>query len=144
MSPVSSGRAMTTLSALTAGGRRVDEATWRSASEELRQERLTLLGLWGERAAVHMALLDESVGEFTVLSLDCPAGRFPSISAVHPPALRLERAIRDLFGLEPDGAPDLRPWLDHGKWGVSQPLGTPRPRGDGAVVYDFLPTIGES
>ena len=49
-----------------------------------------------------------------VLSLDCPDGRFPSIGRLHPPAIRLERAIRDLFGIErrrvhADHAPVARP-----------------------------------
>jgi Ni,Fe-hydrogenase III large subunit len=55
---------------------------------------------------------------------------------VHPPAIRLERAIRDLFGLEPEGAPDTRAWLDHGKWGVS--------RDHARAPYVFLPAEGES
>jgi Ni,Fe-hydrogenase III large subunit len=133
---------MTTLSELKGMERQVE--AWRLAAEELRQGRLTLLGLWGERGAVHMALLDESAGDFAVLRLDCPAGRFPSIAAVHPPALRLERAIRDLSGLEAEGAPDTRPWLDHGKWGLSQPLGAQKPAGDAARPYDFLPATGDS
>ena len=135
---------MTTLSELIAKGRPVDIGTWQLAAEELRQGRLTLLGLWGERNAVHIALLDEAADDFAVLSLDCPGGRYPSIAAVHPPALRLERVIRDLFGLESDGAPDTRPWLDHGRWGVSQPLGAPQPRADVAGPYAFLPATGES
>src|SRR5258707_6154801 len=100
----------------------VDAAGWRLAADALRDGRVTLLGLWGDRAAVHMALLDEAAGDFGVLSLDCAAGRFPSIGAVHPPAIRLERAIRDLFGFEPEGAPDLRPWLDHRPSDLVHPL----------------------
>ncbi len=123
----------------------VDAAGWRLAADALRDGRVTLLGLWGDRAAVHMALLDESAGNFGVLSLDCPAGRFPSIGAVHPPAIRLERAIRDLFGLEPEGAPDARPWLDHGRWDLAHPLDrSPRPRHREAAPYVFLPAEGES
>ena len=53
-------------------------------------------------------------------------GRFPSVGALHPPAIRLERAIRDLYGLEPVGLPDARPWLDHGFWDVQHPLGDAR------------------
>ena len=123
----------------------VDAAGWRLAADALRDGRVTLLGLWGDRAAVHMALLDESAGDFAVLSLDCAAGRFPSIGAVHPPAIRLERAIRDLFGLEPEGAPDARPWLDHGRWGLAHPLDpSPQPRHGEAAPYVFLPAEGES
>jgi Ni,Fe-hydrogenase III large subunit len=121
----------------------IDSQTWRLAAEQLHRGHTTLLGLWGEPAAVHMAVLEETSGDIAVLSLDCPRGRFPSVGALHPPAIRLERAIRDLFGLEPEGAPDLRPWLDHGRWGLSQPLaGTPRE--PHASPYEFLPAVGES
>jgi len=122
----------------------VDGETWRLAAEEPRDGRLTLLGLWGERDAVHMALLDEMSGDLAVMSVDCPACRFPSVAAVHSPAIRLERAIRDLFGLEPEGALDTRPWLDHGRWGLSQPLGRAEPCDAHALPYTFLPAEGES
>jgi Ni,Fe-hydrogenase III large subunit len=122
----------------------VDAETWQFAARELREGCLTLLGLWGDRGAVHMALLDELSGDIAVMSFNCPARRFPSVAAVHPPAIRLERAIRDLFGLEPEGAPDLRPWLDHGCWGLSQPLGRAEPRAAEAFSYAFLPAEGES
>jgi Ni,Fe-hydrogenase III large subunit len=62
----------------------------------------------------------------------------------HAPAIRLERAIRDLYGLEADGLADTRPWLDHGRWGVRQPLGAATPRDEPAPPYTFLPTEGES
>ena len=91
-----------------------------------------------------MALLEESASDIAVISFDCPARRFPSVAAIHPPAIRLERAIRDLFGLEPEGAPDIRPWLDHGCWGLSQPLGRAEPRDADALPYAFLPAEGES
>jgi len=123
----------------------VDVAGWRLAGAALRDGRATLLGLWGDRAAVHMALLDESAGDFGVLSLDCATGRFPSIGAVHPPAIRLERAIRDLLGLEPEGAPDTRPWLDHGRWDLAHPLDrAPQPRHGEPAPYVFLAAEGES
>ncbi len=123
----------------------VDAKGWRLAADALHDGRVTLLGLWGDAAAVHMALLDEAAGDFAVLSLDCAAGRFPSIGAVHPPAIRLERAIRDLFGLEPAGAPDARPWLDHGRWGVAHPLHrAPEPRRGDSAPYIFLPAEGEN
>jgi Ni,Fe-hydrogenase III large subunit len=76
--------------------------------------------MWGETDAVHMALESGSIG---VLTLACPDKRFPSVASVHPPALRLERSIHDLYGLVPEGCPDQRGWLDHGRWGVRHPLG---------------------
>src|SRR5205823_9771635 len=47
----------------------------------------------------------------SVLSL--PGERFPSVGRWHAPAIRLERTMRDLHGLQPDGAPDTRQWLRH-------------------------------
>jgi Ni,Fe-hydrogenase III large subunit len=104
--------------------------------------RLTLLGLWGEPASVHMALLDEPAREIGVLSLDCPNGAFPSVGAHHPPAIRLERTITDLFGHVARGAPDPRPWLDHGRWSVRAPLGQSHPNVP-IPPYAFLPAEGE-
>ncbi|MGO7428512.1 NADH-quinone oxidoreductase subunit C, partial [Rhizobium ruizarguesonis] len=98
-------------------------AVWESATLELAKGRLTLLGLWGEKHAVHMALLDESAGSIAVISLEGLADGYPSVARHHPPALRLERAIRDLTGLEPQDLPDIRPWLDHGRWDLRHPLG---------------------
>ncbi|HJW42087.1 MAG TPA: hypothetical protein VJ476_12775 [Rhizomicrobium sp.] len=114
----------------------VNAKTWTLAAQALGQGRLTLLGLWGEESAVHMALLDETAGDLAVLSLDCKSGRFSSVGAVHAPAIRLERAIRDLYHLEPTGAPDTRPWLDHGQW--------PGERKRAATDYAFLPATGEN
>jgi Ni,Fe-hydrogenase III large subunit len=114
----------------------VDAATWKRAAQALGRGRLVLLGLWGDKSAVHMALLDEAAGDFAVLSLDCKSGRFPSVGAAHPPAIRLERSIRDLYGLDAEGAPDTRPWLDHGQW-----PGRPK---RAATDYAFLPAEGEN
>ena len=122
----------------------VGPAVWNRAVGALAEGRWTLLGLWGEADAVHMALRDEQAGDIGVASLACPDGRYPSVGQHHPPALRPERALRDLFGLEPEGLPDARPWLDHGRWDVRHPLGASRPALSPAPPYVFLPTEGES
>src|SRR5436189_69575 len=96
---------------------------WRGAAAQLAAQNLALLGLWGDKDTVHMALHDEAAGEMAVVSLQCPNRQFPSVALIHPPALHLEAAIRDLFGLQPSESPDPRPWLDHGRWGVRHPLG---------------------
>jgi Ni,Fe-hydrogenase III large subunit/Ni,Fe-hydrogenase III component G len=123
---------------------RVSEAGWRAAVDQLAHGRLVLLGLFGEPHMAHMALLDEASGEIAVLSLACPDARFPSVARHHPPAIRLERTIYDLFGLEAEGALDERPWLDHGVWGVQSPLGARPRRPAAADPYVFLPVEGES
>jgi Ni,Fe-hydrogenase III large subunit len=129
----------------------VDDVTWQTAGEQLATGQWSLLGLWAEPDTVHAALSEADT--FAVVSLACD-GRFPSLGRAHAPAQRLERTIRDLFGLVPDGLPDARPWLDHGRWGVRAPLGKNRERssllqgGVGAssardLSYPFLPAEGE-
>ena len=99
---------------------------WERAAARLQSGELALLGLWGEPTQVHMAVIEVATNACAVLSIECDGNRFPSVARLHPPAIRPERAIRDLVGLEPVGLPDTRPWLRHGG------------------AYAFLPTEGES
>ena len=122
----------------------VNEEGWRFATGQLSAGHWTLLGLWGDAPAVHMAVLDERQREIAVITIQCPGGRFPSVGALHPPAIRLERALRDLYGIEPVGLPDVRPWLDLGFWDVQHPLGERRAAPPTRAPYAFLPTEGES
>jgi Ni,Fe-hydrogenase III large subunit len=123
----------------------IDAELWSFAADQVADGHWALLALWADgHAAVHMALLDEQAGKVGVVSLDCIEGRYPSVAQKHPPALRLERAICDLFGLQADGLPDTRPWLDHGCWGVTHPLGAARNVQPRAGDYEFLPAEGES
>ncbi|ANT49975.1 NADH-quinone oxidoreductase subunit C [Mesorhizobium amorphae] len=116
---------------------------WNLAVEQLAEGRWSLLGLWGEPETVHMALLDAARG-IGVISLKSPGGRYPSVGRRHPPALRLERAAADLFGLLPQGLPDTRRWLDHSHWGVSHPLATRPQPPVAASSYRFLAAEGDS
>ena len=89
------GRGRVRWSAKTAGSRR---------SSLLQAGQCTLLGLWGEQQFVHVALIDADGREPGILSLPCEEQRFPSIGRLHAPAIRLERSLRDLSGLEPVGS----------------------------------------
>jgi Ni,Fe-hydrogenase III large subunit len=120
----------------------VTDDGWRQAIDHLAAGRCTLLGLWGDAGDVHMALLAETFDDIAVLSYTCKNGQYPSVAARHPPAIRLERAIRDLYGLDAAGAPDTRGWLDLGFWDVRQPLGKKKPARERAP-YVFLPAEGE-
>jgi Ni,Fe-hydrogenase III large subunit len=142
---------MTPLASLIAKGRRVrehqpwpraivDAKIWALAVSELANGTLSLFGLWGEERSVHMALLEENT--IGVLSLECAGGTFPSVGQLHAPAIRLERSIRDLYGLVPEHAPDTRPWLDHGRWNVNSSLGQAGLALKSAG-YAFLPVEGE-
>jgi Ni,Fe-hydrogenase III large subunit len=145
---------MTLLAELVAGARVVGDhrpwrrvvvgvEAWRTVTDRLVAGSVSLLSLWGEPGCVHMAVSDAESADPIVLSLECPDGRYPSVGARHAPAIRLERALFDLYGLEPNGALDRRPWLDHGRWGVRQPLGKDHPA-DTGEAYCFLPAEGES
>jgi Ni,Fe-hydrogenase III large subunit len=105
---------------------------WEQACDRIATGGATLLSLWGERHGnntrrVHLALLEnDAIGH---LALDCPELRYPSLGRRHPPAIRLERAARVLYELQPVGLPDTREWLDHG----ADP-----------TAYRFLPVEGDN
>jgi Ni,Fe-hydrogenase III large subunit len=117
---------------------------WEEAARRLHSGEWALLGLWGERDFAHLAAMERGSGDRGVVTYACEDGRFPSVGRLHPPAIRLERAIRDLVGLEPEGLPDARPWLDHGRWGRRHPLGQVREGAATPDAYVFLPAEGES
>jgi Ni,Fe-hydrogenase III large subunit len=121
----------------------VSTEDWRRAAGELEHGRAVLLGLWGDAGAVHMALVAEAPPEIVVVTCECPEGRYPSVGALHPPAIRLERAIRSLYGLEAEGLPDARAWLDLGFWDTARPLGDASAAPRDKPSYAFLPVEGE-
>src|ERR1700730_18577946 len=121
----------------------VDTFVWQFAAGELAQGRWSLLDLWAEPAGVHMAMMYGQTAEIAPASLDCPDHDYPSVGLHHPPALRLERAIHDLFVLTASGLPDPRPWLDHDWWGVGCPLGNRVYGLSKTSPYRFLPAEGD-
>lgn len=121
----------------------VDADTWSDLAGECADGRWTLAGLWGDKGAVHMALLGGGQHELAVATLPCPKGYFPSVARHHAPAHRLERAISDLLGLKPVGALDDRPWFDHGRWLARHPLGKRSETLGLGESYVFLTAEGE-
>lgn len=121
----------------------VDARVWRKAIEALALGRLSLVGLWADVGIVHMGLREAGSSAMAVLSLACARGRYPSVGARHAPAIRLERAIFDLWGLEAEGALDRRPWLDHGRWPVRPPSAASK-AGRAPGPYAFLTAEGDS
>ena len=120
----------------------VSDEGWHQAIDQLAAGHCGLLGLWGDAPYVHMALLGADFSDIAVLSYNSKDGQYPSVAARHPPAIRLERAIRDLYGLEAVDAPDARSWLDLGFWNVRHPLGKRGPARK-PKPYAFLPAQGE-
>jgi Ni,Fe-hydrogenase III large subunit len=120
----------------------VDADVWRQAVLGIAAGEATLLSLWSDGDCVHLALVAEATAKVLVVGLPCPDRRFPSVGATHPPALRLERTIADLYGLDPVASPDQRRWLDHGRWGVRRPLGAQSPDPAAGDAYTFNPAEG--
>jgi Ni,Fe-hydrogenase III large subunit len=121
----------------------IDEADWLTIAQELGAGGGDLLGLWGEKEHVHLALRVAGAAAPCVVSLRIKSAGFPSVGRYHAPAIRLERAVHDLYGHAPLGIEDRRRWLDHGAWGQRAPLGegATSMRRDPAA-YDFLPALG--
>ena len=122
--------------------RHVDFTAWRAAAEALGRGEGELLALFGDDNCVHMVVRDPVTGGVERMMVVTSNGRYPSVGAHHTPAIRLERTIRDLFGYDPEGLPDTRPWLDHGAFEISAPLaakGAARKQS----TYEFLTSEGE-
>lgn len=103
-----------------------------------------LMSLWADPGQVHAALWLEAEATLMLASCPAPDGRYPALSPARPGAVRFERMIRDLWGHVAEGAVDLRPWLDHGRWPNAAPLSA-KP---GPVAYpvpqpEFLAVEGE-
>jgi Ni,Fe-hydrogenase III large subunit/Ni,Fe-hydrogenase III component G len=125
--------------------REVDKKTWTDCVEALGRGEGELFALFADNERVHMALRGAGEDSARILSIKTENGHYPSVGACHAPAIRLERAIRDLFGDVPQGLGDERPWLDHGKWQITTPLAGKRKlaRETHDTGYRFLPSEGE-
>ena len=82
-----------------------------------------LAALWGtderERGA-GFALQAAFVVEASLVWMEVPLAAdrpcYPNLADIYPCANRMQRALRDLLGIEAEGAIDARPWLRHGAW----------------------------
>jgi Ni,Fe-hydrogenase III large subunit len=131
------------------GLRRVelDAAHWRDFAHDSAASGGRLLALWGTAApAVHMIVLLQD-GAVLASASDDPTGRpFPGIEDVYPAASRMQRAMRDMVGIETTD-PDDRPWLRHAAWaadawplaGRDGPAAVPQPVDD----YRFVRVEGD-
>jgi Ni,Fe-hydrogenase III large subunit len=122
---------------------RVDAGRWLGLRDALVHGRFDLLAEFAEPGEVHAVLFDPESLVLAVASLPCPEARFPALGAVHLPAVRFERTIRELAGLEPEGLADTRNWLDHGKWPLSRPLAATPSEPRAGFDHPFLPVEGE-
>lgn len=100
---------------------RLSEADWAELAARLHADPLPLLSLWSDGEAVH-ALFLEQPDRPLLASVAVEARRYLALSPARPLVAVCERIVRDLWGVEAMDARDLRPWLDHGRWGCTAPL----------------------
>lgn len=121
----------------------VNATDWRSLSLGCAEGRHDLSALWYDDGLIRMALSDPWLKVRAIVSYATRHGTYLSVGARHAPAIRLERAMRDLYGVHPDGLPDARFWLDHGAWPSPPPKRQPISGADPTRPYVFLPVHGE-
>ena len=98
----------------------------------------------GRGGAVHMALATKPRPTSPSSASTARKGTSPRSARTHPPAIRLERTIRDLFGLEPMARPTGGPGSTTAA-GASAIRSARRARQrPAATTYAFLPAEGES
>ncbi|GBQ90248.1 NADH-ubiquinone oxidoreductase 49kDa subunit [Gluconacetobacter johannae DSM 13595] len=101
---------------------RLDEDGWRGLVDALRDDPLPFVGLWSDGRDVHALFLDGGAHPL-VASVAPETGRYLGLSSVRPAASLPERCLHDLWGIAAMDARDVRPWLDHGVWTSTWPLG---------------------
>ena len=124
----------------------IDERAWKELIHQLSVSDWSLLGIWGDGSEVHAAFRDDEADPeaVAIATLHCPERKFPSLSEVRLGAIRLERTLRDLWGITPVGLKDDRPWLDHGR-APTAPLSLHKgPKPERPHAYQFLPVEGEA
>jgi Ni,Fe-hydrogenase III large subunit len=77
-----------------------------------------LVSVWGffEQGLFLLFSSYFSAGRLIVGRLSLSGGDLPSITSFFPGASRMERALKDLWGVSFSGSHDHRRWLDHGLW----------------------------
>ena len=111
-----------------------------------------LAALWGtdERDrgrgyALHLLLATPEAMLWLRSALPAERPQYPDLSPIFPPAARLQRAARDLLGIDAEAA-DRRPWLRHAAWAQSEhPLRRDAAAefAPGANDYAFVSVIGD-
>jgi Ni,Fe-hydrogenase III large subunit/Ni,Fe-hydrogenase III component G len=133
----------------------VTAGEWESSALSIAENHGRVITLWGSEKRkgkyVISAVYEINDGQLLRLDLPLPKGseKFPDISTFFPAAVRMQRGIMDLLGLEAEGARDSRPWLSHGAWPRDYfPL---RKESSGLEVanrrqiddYEFVPVAGD-
>lgn len=101
---------------------------------------LELLALWADQTQVHALFRDAPANRVLPASVATVGRSYAALSPHRRAAMWFERMIRDLWGHAANGARDVRPWLDHGRWNQESPLATrPVPLVVTPAAAEFLP-----
>jgi hypothetical protein len=101
---------------------------------------LELLALWADQAQVHALFHDAQTNRILPASVGTIARGYGALSPHRRAAIWFERMIRDLWGHAANGARDVRPLLDHGRWSQAAPLAArPAPLAVTPAAAEFLP-----
>jgi Ni,Fe-hydrogenase III large subunit/Ni,Fe-hydrogenase III component G len=98
----------------------VTTESWREAARDLAAGAARLVSIWAEDDAAGGSVVRAAfIADPGVLLLSLPLARaevpFPGIEEFFPAASRMQRAIRDVSGVDSTD-PDTRPWLRHTSW----------------------------
>ncbi|HEY8508799.1 MAG TPA: NADH-quinone oxidoreductase subunit C [Steroidobacteraceae bacterium] len=101
----------------------VSTEEWSQAVQDLAAAGVKLLSLWGASgrtetmSEIRAAFMAERGVLVLMLDMDSRPGEtmYPAIDPMFPAAARMQRALRDLYGVRAS-APDQRPWLRHAAW----------------------------
>jgi Ni,Fe-hydrogenase III large subunit/Ni,Fe-hydrogenase III component G len=112
--------------AMPAWHRQVSSDEWLDVARQMRVSGARLVALWGvDRRNLDQAMAIQAAYAtdqgLCWVDLALPADEsgswsYPDLSGLFPAATRMQRAVRDLLGLDANGAEDTRPWLRHGSW----------------------------
>lgn len=114
---------------------------WVPTARRLYQAGAWFEGLWGRAEPRPEVTMSWGVrGRVELFRLECPDGKFPSLTAALPASDWFERAVRDRTGLVPVGHVDPRPFLYHETYPPDYREGQPLadPPGERRWDYPFL------
>ena len=132
----------------------VSTADWLDEVRQLRARNAIFLALWGSddrqleaSFTVRAAFLDAAQVRVLEIALPADAPELPGIATVYPSATRMQRAMRDLLGIDTHDA-DKRAWLRHAGWApdyfpLRHDAGTPPCPDAGQDDYPFVHVRGD-